>query len=123
MGLFDFHSLKGRLTLSVLVALIGLIALGAFEIVHLRGQLLRLTVADSRPCRRVHPCVVDALQPREPLAQAALTVEFKTPLFLPARASLWNTREIKASLQHAALFEVRNAKGDKPHLRALLAYQ
>ena len=64
-----------------------------------------------------------ALLPREPLAQAALTVEFKTPLFLPARASLWNTREIKASLQHAALFEVRNAKGDKPHLRALLAYQ
>jgi len=40
MGLFNFHSLKGRLTLSVLVALIGLIALGAFEIAHLRGQLL-----------------------------------------------------------------------------------
>jgi methyl-accepting chemotaxis protein len=40
MGLFNFHSLKGRLTLSVLVALIGLIALGTFEIVHLRGQLL-----------------------------------------------------------------------------------
>ena len=64
-----------------------------------------------------------ALLPRAPLAQAALTVEFKTPLFLPARASLWNTREIKASLQQAALFEVRNVKGDKPHLRALLAYQ
>ena len=40
MGLFNFRSLKGRLTLSVLVALIGLIALGAFEIIHLRGQLL-----------------------------------------------------------------------------------
>lgn len=40
MGLLNFHSLKGRLTLSVLVALIGLIALGTFQIVHLRGQLL-----------------------------------------------------------------------------------
>ena len=40
MGLFNFHSLKGRLTLSVLVALIGLVVLGTFEIVHLRGQLL-----------------------------------------------------------------------------------
>ncbi|UCV22220.1 methyl-accepting chemotaxis protein [Ferribacterium limneticum] len=40
MGLFNFRSLKGRLTLSVLVALISLIALGAFEIIHLRGQLL-----------------------------------------------------------------------------------
>jgi len=40
MGLFNFHSLKGRLTLSVFVALIGLIVLGTYEIVHLRGQLL-----------------------------------------------------------------------------------
>jgi methyl-accepting chemotaxis protein len=40
MGLLSFSSLKGRLTLSVLVALIGLIALGTFEIVHLRSQLL-----------------------------------------------------------------------------------
>jgi methyl-accepting chemotaxis protein len=40
MGLFNFKSLKGRLTLSVLVALLGLVALGAFQIVHLRGQLL-----------------------------------------------------------------------------------
>ena len=40
MKLFDFGSLKGRLTLSVLVALLGLLALGAFEIIHLRGQLL-----------------------------------------------------------------------------------
>ena len=40
MGAFHFRSLKGRLTLSVLVALIGLVALGAFEILHLRTQLL-----------------------------------------------------------------------------------
>jgi len=40
MGRFNFASLKGRLTLSVLVALIGLLALGTFEILHLRGQLL-----------------------------------------------------------------------------------
>ena len=64
-----------------------------------------------------------ALLPREALTQAELTVEFKTPLFLPARATLWNTREIKGSLQRAALFEVRNAKGDKLHLRGLLAYR
>lgn len=40
MGLLNFRSLKGRLTLSVLVALLGLVALGTFEIIHLRGQLL-----------------------------------------------------------------------------------
>jgi methyl-accepting chemotaxis protein len=40
MGLLNFRSLKGRLTLSVVVALIGLLALGAFQIIHLRGQLL-----------------------------------------------------------------------------------
>ncbi len=64
-----------------------------------------------------------ALLPRAPLAQAELTVEFKTPLLLPARATLWSTRQIKGSLEQAALFEVRNAKGDRPHLRGLLAYQ
>jgi methyl-accepting chemotaxis protein len=40
MELLNFGSLKGRLTLSVLVALFGLLVLGAFEIIHLRGQLL-----------------------------------------------------------------------------------
>ncbi|MBS1159130.1 MAG: methyl-accepting chemotaxis protein [Proteobacteria bacterium] len=39
MGL-NFQSLKGRLALLVLVALLGLLALGTFEIIHLRGQLL-----------------------------------------------------------------------------------
>ncbi len=52
------------------------------------------------------------LMPREAVDQAEVTVEFKTPLFLPARVSLWAARD-----EHGALFEVRNAKGDKPHLR------
>jgi acyl dehydratase len=64
-----------------------------------------------------------ALMPRQPVAQAQLDVEFKTPLFLPARASLWTTRQTTGPLQHNALFEVRNAKGDKPHVRGHLSYQ
>ena len=52
------------------------------------------------------------LMPREPVNQAEVNVEFKTPLFLPARASLWAVRG-----EGGANFEVRNAKGDKPHLR------
>jgi len=40
MGVFNFSSMKGRLTLSVLVALLGLILLGTFQILHLRAQLL-----------------------------------------------------------------------------------
>jgi len=50
-------------------------------------------------------------------------VEFKTPLYLPARASLWSTRAAQGPLAHNALFEVRNAQGDKPHLRASLSYR
>lgn len=64
-----------------------------------------------------------ALLPRQTVAQAEVTVEFKTPLFLPSRASLWTTREANGSLEHGVLFEVRNAKGDKPHLRGRLGYQ
>ena len=40
MRLINFSGLKGRLTLSVLVALLGLLLLGAFQILHLRSQLL-----------------------------------------------------------------------------------
>lgn len=58
-----------------------------------------------------------ALMPREAVAQAKVAVEFKTPLYLPARASLWTTRNAQG-----AWFEVRNAKGDKPHLRGHLSY-
>lgn len=57
------------------------------------------------------------LMPREPVSQAEVMVEFKTPLFLPARASLWVSRQ-----EGSALFEVRNAKGDKPHLRGRVSY-
>lgn len=64
-----------------------------------------------------------AMLPRQPLAQAQVMVEFKTPLFLPGRAALWSTHAASGPLQHNALFEVRNAQGDKPHLRASLSYQ
>lgn len=40
MSIFNFRSLKGRLTLSVLIALLGLTLLGCFQIFHLRGQML-----------------------------------------------------------------------------------
>lgn len=57
------------------------------------------------------------LMPREDVDHAEVIVEFKTPLFLPARASLWAARQ-----ESGALFEVRNAKGDKPHLRGRVTY-
>jgi hypothetical protein len=57
------------------------------------------------------------LMPREDVDHAEVVVEFKTPLFLPARASLWAARH-----ESGALFEVRNAKGDKPHLRGRVSY-
>lgn len=63
-----------------------------------------------------------AMLPRQPIEKAEVTVEFKTPLYLPGRASLWSTRQVKGKQPHNAIFEVRNAKGDKPHLRAQLAY-
>ena len=59
-----------------------------------------------------------ALMPRAAVTRAKVAVEFKTPLYLPARASLWTTRNAQG-----AWFEVRNAKGDKPHLRGHLSYQ
>lgn len=59
-----------------------------------------------------------ALMPREAAAQARVAVEFKTPLYLPARVSLWTACDTRG-----ARFEVRNAKGDKPHLRGQLNYQ
>lgn len=63
-----------------------------------------------------------AMLPRQPLEKAEVVVEFKTPLFLPGRATLWNTRQVKGAYAHNALFEVRTPKGDKPHLRARLGY-
>lgn len=57
------------------------------------------------------------LMPREAVNEAEIAVEFKTPLFLPARASLWANRT-----DRGAVFEVRNAKGDKPHLKGRATY-
>jgi acyl dehydratase len=59
-----------------------------------------------------------ALMPRASVIDAAVAVEFKTPLFLPARPSLWTSREARG-----AYFEVRDARGDKPHLRGRLDYR
>ena len=64
-----------------------------------------------------------ALLPRRPLAQAEAQVEFKTPLYLPARPTLWSSRAVQGAQPHNAVFEVRNAHGDKPHLRASLSYR
>lgn len=59
-----------------------------------------------------------AVMPGVAVARATVAVEFKTPLYLPARASLWMTRD-----GQGASFEVRNAKGNKPHLRGRIGYQ
>jgi acyl dehydratase len=60
---------------------------------------------------------LSCLLPDEPLQAATLAVDFKTPLFLPGRATLWTNRHA-----HGAQFEVRDAKGVKPHLRGQLQY-
>ncbi len=62
-----------------------------------------------------------ALMPQAPLAQAELDAEFKTPLYLPARASLW-TRRSASDRGEEVSFEVRNERGDKPHLRGRFAH-
>jgi acyl dehydratase len=62
------------------------------------------------------------LLPRATIQQAEVAVDFKTPLFLPARASLWTTSHETRPFAHGVHFEVRNARGDKPHLRGRLSY-
>lgn len=57
------------------------------------------------------------LLPSHPLTQATLNVEFKTPLFLPGKATVWTHRAA-----NGALFEVRDGKGQKPHLRGQLRF-
>ena len=93
---------------------------GDFNPIHLTAVSARLfgfrqAIAHGlwTTARTLAPLVPDA-----PLAQAELDVEFKTPLFLPSIASLWSTRKTQGTL-----FEVRNAKGDKPHVRGRLRYQ
>lgn len=58
------------------------------------------------------------LLPPAPLERASLAVEFKAPLFLPGRATLWSARHT-----HGAEFEVRDAKGQRPHLHGQFSYQ
>ena len=55
--------------------------------------------------------------PQRPLESVRVAVDFKTPLFLPAQPTLWTART-----NVAALFEVRDSKGQKPHLRGQLDY-
>lgn len=59
-----------------------------------------------------------ALMPRAAVAHASVAVEFKMPLYLPARVSLLANRSAQG-----AWFEVRHAKSDKPHLRGHLGYR
>jgi len=60
---------------------------------------------------------LSCLLPPHALDAASVAVDFKTPLFLPSRASLWTARKLGD-----ALFEVRDAKGAKPHLRGHLQF-
>jgi acyl dehydratase len=60
---------------------------------------------------------LSCLLPATPVEKATLAVEFKTPLYLPGRAQLWSARS-----GSSALFEVRDGKGQKPHLRGQLSY-
>lgn len=55
------------------------------------------------------------LLPQEPVEHVLAQIEFKTPLFLPGRATLWT-----GQIEQGVLFEVRNGRGDKPHLRGKL---
>jgi len=56
------------------------------------------------------------LLPDGVLPQASLQTIFKRPLLLPAQATLWQA----AAAPHEQLFEVRDAAGQVPHLRARL---
>lgn len=55
------------------------------------------------------------LLPPAPLQHATLVAEFKSPLLLPARAAVWQTRH-----DHQCRFDVRDAREDRWHVRALL---
>ncbi len=55
------------------------------------------------------------LLPDHPVDEACATVEFKTPLFLPGVASLWTHGN-----HDSKTFELRDALGQKPHLRGQL---
>ncbi len=62
-----------------------------------------------------------ALQPPKAFAEALISAEFKLPMLLPSDAPLWTTVPATAAAAIAphdhARPEVRDATGDKPHLR------
>ena len=62
-----------------------------------------------------------ALQPPKAFAEALISAEFKLPMLLPSDASLWTTVPATAAAAIAPTttrdLEVRDATGDKPHLR------
>ena len=47
-----------------------------------------------------------AVLPRKPLTQADVQVEFKTPLFLPALATVWSTRAAQGPLPYLSLIHI-----------------
>lgn len=57
------------------------------------------------------------LMPQDAVSQAEVSAEFKTPLFLPATASIWSAPAPIGSSLRGTCFEVRDEKGEKPHLR------
>jgi acyl dehydratase len=60
-----------------------------------------------------------ALHASKKLAAAQAHAEFKTPLFLPGEATLWSA----APSPTARDFEVRDAQGDRPHLRGRFEWE
>ena len=56
------------------------------------------------------------LLPAEPLQQATLTTEFKSPVMLPARLAVWQHKTTSGTR-----LEVRDAHADRYHLRASLS--
>ena len=54
--------------------------------------------------------------PFKPLERASLAIEFKSPLYLPGRASLWTAREGRLTS-----FEVRDTLGERTYVRAELS--
>lgn len=55
-----------------------------------------------------------ALMPAVAVESAAARVEFKTPLYLPGAATLWAD-----PYSGGQVFEVKDASGEKPHLRGM----
>jgi acyl dehydratase len=60
--------------------------------------------------------VASVLQPPKQLAEATISAEFKLPMLLPGEASLWVSPVTSPSDTRREV-EIRDASGDKPHLR------